>query len=164
MLNRFKRHLFACSQDCEEQQRLLSDKPLRHSSTLLALSPFLGDGGLFLVGCRLSNSSMSVSQKYPPILSAPNLPPFLFCSFVPLPLWPFHPPVNYSFLGTCTWSQTTRPVHMPQLCGIAARNGWDSCRLPESLQALCLPSEALTMLAPSPGPTRAWASDPVAHK
>ena len=71
-LHRSEQHLFLCSQDRhfrDERHRLLKEIPLKTSSTLLSLTPFLGNGGPLLVGGRLSNSSLSQSQKHPPILS-----------------------------------------------------------------------------------------------
>ena len=71
-LHRFEQYLFLRSQDRhfrDKRHRLLNEIPLKTSSTLLALTPFLGDGGLLIVGGRLSNSSLSQSQKHPPILS-----------------------------------------------------------------------------------------------
>ena len=54
-----------------ELERLTTSPPLpiRSTSKLLSLNPFLGKDGLLQVGGRLSNAIMSPSQKHPVILS-----------------------------------------------------------------------------------------------
>ena len=44
-------------------------QPIRSSSTLLSLNPFIGRDGLLHVGGRLSQSDLSLSQKHSTILS-----------------------------------------------------------------------------------------------
>ena len=83
-LQRSEQHLFMRSQDRhfrDERQCLLNEIPLKISSTLLARTPFLGDGGLLLVEGQFSNSPLSQSQKHPPILSgSDHLTKLLFLS------------------------------------------------------------------------------------
>ena len=83
-LRRSEHHLFVRAQARsfpEERHRLLNDKSIRSSSSILSLSPFLGDGGLLCVGGCLSNSYLSQSQKHPPILSGrDHLTSLLFLS------------------------------------------------------------------------------------
>ena len=64
-------HMFSRSQERfpYELHQIRENKPIRTTSTLLSLSPFLGNGGLLCVGGRLSHSNLSLSQKHPPILS-----------------------------------------------------------------------------------------------
>ncbi len=71
-----EQHLLARSQDrhfTEERQQLSRGKPLKNSSRLLALNPFLGEAGLLVVGGRLSNSQLALSQKHPPILASKDV-------------------------------------------------------------------------------------------
>ena len=69
-------YLFARSQDrhfFNERQHLSTGRPLKGSSTLISLNPTLGDGGLLVVGGHHSNSSLSLSQQHPPILSSRDM-------------------------------------------------------------------------------------------
>lgn len=50
------------------QLKATPPQPLRNSSNLLPLNPFLGKDGLLQVGGRLSNATLSPSQKHPVIL------------------------------------------------------------------------------------------------
>ena len=62
-------HLFTRAQArlfAHELHQIQEKKPIKSSSTLSSLSPFLGTGGLLYVGDRLSNSNLSRSQKHPP--------------------------------------------------------------------------------------------------
>ena len=56
-------------------------QPIKNSSTILSLNPFLGPDGLLHVGGRLSKASISVSQKHPIMLSPKDpLTPHIFRS------------------------------------------------------------------------------------
>jgi len=53
--------------------KAVPSKPLQSSSNLLPLNPFLGRNGLIQVGGRLSNATLSPSQKHPVILSGKDM-------------------------------------------------------------------------------------------
>ena len=96
-------HLFARAQDRhfrEDRQRLSTGKLIRASSTVSSLNPFIGDGGLLVVGGCLSNSQLSFSQQHPPILSSKDhLTSLLFLS-LHLTLCRYGPPLFMSHAGT----------------------------------------------------------------
>ena len=96
--------LFARSQDrhfLNERQRLTTGRPLKSPRTLMSLNPSLGDGGLLVVRGRLSNSSLTLSQQHPPILSSKKpLTRLLF-----LTLQPLSPSFHCRSTDTCAKSQ-----------------------------------------------------------
>ena len=120
----------------EERQRLLSDKPLNNSSTLLALFPFLG----------LSNSSLTQSQKHPPILSGDDHVTKLLFSSVHLSLCHCGPSLLLSHTGVPCPShgcQKTCQDYVPQLCHLPQ----DLCqeRNPDDGTAASHPSHLFTI-------------------
>ena len=98
-----EQHLFARSQDryfFDDRQRLSNGKLLQTSSTLIALNSSLGDGDLLVVGGRLSNSKLSLSQQHPPILSSKDHLTHLLFSYLHLTLCHCGPSLLLSHVGT----------------------------------------------------------------
>ncbi len=77
-------HLFSLSQNCHFHKEiccLSQGHPLKSHSCVISLNPFIGKDGLLWVGGLLSNSSLSLSQKHPPILDGKDvLTHLLVCS------------------------------------------------------------------------------------
>ena len=120
-------HLFARAQDRhfrEDRQRLSTSKLIRASSTVSSLNPFIGDGGLLVVGGCLSNSQLSFSQQHPPILSSKDhLTSLLFLSLhLTLPLWP---------------SLVYVPCRYPSPCDRSSKTGKDCVQILRGLQESC---------------------------
>ena len=75
-LHASKNHPFHLAQERHFYNDWLSlsqGKCLKSTSKLLSLNPILGEDGLLCVGGRLTNSSLSYSQKHPPILPSKDV-------------------------------------------------------------------------------------------
>ena len=87
---------------------------LKTSSTLLALTPFLGDGGLLIVGGRLSNSSLSQSQNIlPSSRDQIILPNSFFCLYT-IP-YAIVAPLTCRNYGSRARRETSGPHHLQKL-------------------------------------------------
>ena len=96
-------HLFSMAQARSfqsELHQLQGDKPIKPTSHLLSLSPFVGKGGLLRVGGRLSNSHLILSQQHPVILSSKALVIQLMFKYKHVALGHCGPTLLLSAVGT----------------------------------------------------------------
>ena len=108
------------------QLKSMSPRPLRKSSILLSLIVFLGKDGLLQVGGRLSNASLTPSQKHPIVFSGKDILSYMLFQYNHVVLGHCGPTLLLSRIQTtCHWRQTTCQVRLQKLCDMQESSSQD---------------------------------------